>query len=121
MSQNLSFTTLKQLINKIKNFGNSELIYWSNAIAGESGELCNLVKKLYRDYSREFQRIPPLGILDSYDELYLQMCEEIADIFIYIAITARDILKIDLEKEVLKKLEKIEERRNEFEEDFDDE
>jgi len=86
---------IKALSAKIDNFGKNELIYWSNAIAGEAGELCNLVKKHYRDG----------------DYQYEAMKEEIADIFIYIAITARDILKFDLEAAVLSKIEKVKQRR----------
>jgi NTP pyrophosphatase (non-canonical NTP hydrolase) len=85
----------QDLIKKVKNFGKSELIYWSNAIAGEAGEFCNLVKKRYRD--------------DDYS--ISAMREELADIVIYVILTARDVLEIDLEQAILDKLAKIERKR----------
>lgn len=86
---------LKELMSKVENFGKNDLIYWSNALAGEVGELCNLVKKQYRD-----------GTF-----LEVEMAEELADVFIYVVLMARDILKIDLEAEILNKLNKIRKRR----------
>lgn len=106
----------KELMAKIENFGKNELIYWSNALAGEVGELCNLVKKFYRDrynLNELSEGFGLLGILleNRNEDLYEGMKEELADIFIYIALTARDILKIDLEAAILGKLEVIKERR----------
>lgn len=108
----------KELCAKIENFGKDHPTYWSNALAGEVGEfgelvialfnytkmsvktgsLCNLLKKVERDNilnRRAFQ-------------------DEVADIFIYLALTARTF-NLDLEKAILDKLEIIKERRRETE------
>jgi NTP pyrophosphatase (non-canonical NTP hydrolase) len=85
---------IKELIAKIENFGLPDPCYWENALAGETGELCNLIKKLARDgrfVEAEFE-------------------DEIADVFIYLALAA-DFFKIDLEAAVLKKIEIVKKKR----------
>ena len=58
---------------------NTELIYYSNAIAGEAGELCNKVKKLYGGGTS--------GDMPEPEELM----EEIADIFIYLMLISEKL------------------------------
>jgi NTP pyrophosphatase (non-canonical NTP hydrolase) len=84
----------KEITNKIENFGKEYASYWGCALAGEVGEACNLIKKMERDN---------LEIKDN-------LKEELADIFIYTELLAQ-YFGIDLEKEILKKLEVIEKRR----------
>lgn len=63
--------------------------YWSLALSGEVGELCNLVKKEVRD------RV----------SLKAQISEEMADILIYLCMMANS-LGVDLEREYYRKQEK---------------
>ncbi len=63
--------------------------YWCLALAGEIGELCNLVKKEIRD------RVT----------LREQISEEMADILIYLCMLANS-MEVDLEKEYYRKQEK---------------
>lgn len=63
--------------------------YWCLALAGEIGELCNLVKKETRDRAI----------------LKRQISEEMADILIYLCMMANS-LEIDLEEEYYRKQEK---------------
>ena len=67
--------------------------YWCLALAGEIGELCNLVKKEVRDEMDLKERIS----------------EEMADILIYLCMMANS-LEVDLEKEYYRKQEKNMER-----------
>jgi NTP pyrophosphatase (non-canonical NTP hydrolase) len=114
----------KELISKIETFGISEPIYWSNAIAGETGEFCNLMKKYYRDFLNNdklrdecmFSGCENVvcGVLNNCQEIDMtikqDMAEELADIFIYLGIIARDVLEIDLEEYILMKLKKIKDK-----------
>lgn len=77
----------------IKNFGRNHASYWGCALAGETGEACNLIKKYERD-----------GLLNKYD-----LSLELADIFIYLVLTAR-YFDIDLENAILEKIKIIDER-----------
>ncbi len=88
----------EEIINMIENFGCNHPSYWGCALAGEVGEACNLIKKHERD-----------GI-DIKDELG----EELGDVFIYTVLTAH-YFGINLEKEIIKKIEIIKERRKEKE------
>ena len=85
---------LKEIIEKIENFGVSTASYWGCALAGEVGELCNLIKKLERD--------------GAYDEQKFKY--EIADIFIYTALVAQ-FFEIDLEQAIIEKIKIVKERR----------
>ena len=67
--------------------------YWGNALAGEVGESCNLIKKFERD-----------GV-DNTEELAL----ELADVFIYCVLTTR-VFGIDFEKAILDKLRELKEK-----------
>ena len=86
----------QEIIKKIKDFSNQsiyKILFFSNALAGEVGEFCNLIKKYYRDSFYERKEI----------EL------ELADIFIYLVLNAKQ-WKIDLEKAILEKIEIINKR-----------
>jgi NTP pyrophosphatase (non-canonical NTP hydrolase) len=85
---------IKELIAKIDNFGLADACYWGNALAGETGELCNLIKKLARDGR---------FVKDEFED-------EIADVFIYLALAA-NFFKVDIESAVLKKIEIVRKRR----------
>jgi NTP pyrophosphatase (non-canonical NTP hydrolase) len=84
----------KEIEKLIENFGKDDVLYWSNALAGEVGEYCNLMKKFVRD--------------DSYPIRAIKY--ELADVFIYLILNAR-FHKIDLEQAILEKLEVIKKRR----------
>jgi|GEM_PF-5751439 len=71
------------------------LLYFSNALCGESGELANLVKKIVRDKIYRNLEI-------NFEEYKEKIKEEIADVFIYI-INLSVLLNIDLEKAFLRK------------------
>lgn len=87
----------KKIEMKIENFGKNHYSYWGNALAGETGELCNIIKKIERD------NIDP-------DKFQNEIKEELADVFIYTALIAR-VFHIDLEQSILEKLKIIEIRR----------
>ncbi len=53
---------------------------WGCAMAGEAGELCNVLKKLERGRPED---------LESFHELFLQAGEETADIIIYLDLTLK--------------------------------
>ena len=81
----------KEIEKKIKDFSNCndeyKQLFFSNALAGEVGEYCNLVKKKYRDkayYPKEIK-------------------SELSDIFIYLILNARHF-NINLEKAILEKI-----------------
>ena len=82
------------IINSIEKYGYAKPTYWGCAIAGEVGELANLLKKLERD-----------GTASMYD-----IGEELADVFIYLIIICRE-LDIDLFDEVQSKVEVLRERK----------
>jgi NTP pyrophosphatase (non-canonical NTP hydrolase) len=62
------------------------------ALAGEVGELCNLIKKWWRD-----------------DKLNPEYKEEMADVYIYLRLLAEQ-LGVDLDFEARKKMEKVKTR-----------
>jgi NTP pyrophosphatase (non-canonical NTP hydrolase) len=74
------------------------LEYLTNALAGEVGEVANLVKKVVRSvvYGRGDLRL---------DDVKQELAEEIADVFTYL-LTIAGLLGLDLEKTYLQKLEK---------------
>ena len=65
-----------------KNWKKTELIYYSNAIAGEVGELCNLVKKEYGGGTNNDMTV---------DKLHEHMLDEIADIYIYLIMISKKL------------------------------
>jgi len=92
----------KDITSKITNFGRNEGTYWGCALAGETGESCNIIKKLARD-GKEAR--------NEKGELYIDLLPaELADIFIYLELTAR-FFNIDLEKAILDKIKVIEKRK----------
>lgn len=70
---------------------------WGNAIAGEAGELCNMIKKRRRNW-KESDRIP--------DE---DLGKEIADVVCYLDLLA-DKLGLSLEQVVRNKFNEISDR-----------
>ena len=87
---------------KIENFGKENWLYLTTALAGEVGELCNLVKKFERDGFPKYDG----GISEFYDKLD----GEIADIFIYLVLFAR-VVGTDLEQAILDKIAVVKKRR----------
>ena len=85
----------KEITSKIQNFGCVHASYWGNALAGETGEACNLIKKFERD---------GLDIKD-------QLAKELADIFIYLELTAQ-YFGIDLESSIIEKIAIVNQRRS---------
>jgi len=90
----MKIDNFKEILSKIENYGGNSPSYWGNALAGEVGEACNLIKKYERDGK------------DITEELGL----ELADIFNYLVLTAR-YFYIDLEKAIFDKLEILEKRK----------
>ena len=84
----------KKITAKIQNFGKNNASYWGCALAGEVGEACNLIKKHERDGK----------IIQS------ELQHELADIFIYLELTAR-YFNIDLEQAIINKIEIVNNRR----------
>ena len=80
----------KEITDKIKMFGEMNVTFWGCVLAGEIGELCNLLKKL------EINEKVNVSALK----------EELAGSFIYLALTAR-ALDIDLEEAVIKEIKKV--------------
>jgi NTP pyrophosphatase (non-canonical NTP hydrolase) len=65
---------------------------WSNALAGETGELCNIIKKIRRHET---------GVTQSYNTpemsvLIAKLRDEIADVFLYLDLVANHF-ELDLE------------------------
>ncbi len=73
-------------------------VYLSNAIAGETGELCNAVKHFYGGGSKG-------KITDSKDSFFI----ECADIFIYLSVF---LMKNGIDAEQFKEIIKIKMERN---------
>ena len=91
----------REIIKQIKDFGQSLDLYWSNAIAGEVGEYCNLIKK--------FNRGDIKTDLD-FKKFRIDISNELADIFIYLVLNARFHL-IDLESAILNKIQIVNKRK----------
>jgi NTP pyrophosphatase (non-canonical NTP hydrolase) len=87
--------TWKELTKDIQMFGKDNMLYFATALAGEVGEFCNLVKKEARDGDVNWDRFG----------------EELADVFIYLHLTAEQ-LGIDLPEAILKKVKEVNEKRN---------
>jgi len=97
----------KDIINMIQDFSNQKTeykkLFFSNALAGEVGEFCNLIKKLHRDCHTWF----PIDYIKYRDKLK----QELADIFIYLVLNAK-VNHFDLELAILDKIKIIEKRLN---------
>lgn len=77
---------------------NWSLAEWSNAMAGEAGETCNVTKKILRgDHP-----------LDHYKK---DLAKEIADVVVYADLLAA-AAGINLEKAVIQKFNEVSDRRN---------
>jgi NTP pyrophosphatase (non-canonical NTP hydrolase) len=77
-----------------------EPIYYSNALAGESGEVCNAVKKWHGGGT---------NLHLSHRDLEFKILEECADVFIYMVllIETLDYSRIDFEQAFNDKLEEL--------------
>jgi len=98
-----------EITNQIKDFSNSKLefktLFFSNAIAGEVGEYCNLVKKFYRDIKYNSETIAH----NQYLKLRSNIRKELADIFIYLVLNAKN-WSINLEFAILDKIKEVNKR-----------
>jgi NTP pyrophosphatase (non-canonical NTP hydrolase) len=75
---------------------------WSNAVAGETGEVCNAVKK-YRRVQTQVKNISEEGRqINNLDDLKAKVGEEIADVYIYLDLLAQE-LGLNIEEEIVKK------------------
>ena len=81
---------------------------WAIAMAGESGEVCNTVKKLNRLRS-EMKNINSHDQVSSEEEAISRIGEEIADTIIYSDLLAQS-LGLNLADEIVKKFNFISER-----------
>jgi len=105
---------LKDIVAAQKDFDNrhfgkleltpERLLYLMTCLAGETGELANLVKKYYREKVRNY-RLPT----DGQEDFVSLMKEELTDVFIYTMILSY-LLEVDLEKEFFNKKKNNEER-----------
>lgn len=78
---------------------------WGNALAGECGELCNVLKKILR----ESQGINTKQYAPG--QLRQMAADEIADVYLYLDIIAEE-LSIDLYEAIVKKFNEVSEREN---------
>lgn len=102
MKQQLSWDTLRELSAKraeegFKTYKNVPITYWTTALMGEGGELCNMIKKL--------ERVANGGIDggSSYTAAEIDkkmLAEEIGGIAIYLDILA-GLLDISLEDAII--------------------
>lgn len=84
-------------IDRFNTFKNVPITYWTTAIAGEVGELCNMVKKL--------ERVKHGGIdagssYKAADIDKAMLAEEIGGIFIYLDLIST-LLEIDLQSAIV--------------------
>ena len=108
MAENILF---KELTNAIVDFSKKDYAsYFGCALAGEVGELCNIIKKLERDgLKRTFNQLISKDGGSSKKHynphLYIKnaLSNELADVFIYTELVAR-FFNIDLEEAVRDKL-----------------
>jgi len=92
----------RQITSRIVNFGRNEATYWGCALAGEVGEACNIIKKLIRD---------GMDAVNANGCRYIDLLpSELADVFIYLELTARHF-NIDLETSIIDKINEIEKKR----------
>jgi NTP pyrophosphatase (non-canonical NTP hydrolase) len=75
---------------------------WSNAAAGEMGEVCNAVKKYRRVQIGTKNISEPGRQISNLGDLKEKVGEEIADVFIYLDLLAQD-LGLNMEEEIVKK------------------
>jgi len=80
---------------------------WSNALAGETGELCNIIKKIRRHEtgaSTEYNT-PEMA------ELIEKLKDEIADVFLYLDLVANHF-DLSLEQCIFPKFNRVSEAQN---------
>lgn len=77
---------------------------WATALAGEVGELCNVVKKL----NRVRDDLP--GNKESEDQLWESLRDEIADVYLYLDLFAQGAAHMDLAECVKVKFNKTSEK-----------
>ena len=87
----------KEIEKLIENFGAGHPTYWGCALAGEAGEVANILKKWERDGGNV--------------KLAGALAKELADVFLYVVLTAREF-NIDLENAILTKIRIVKERRS---------
>lgn len=74
---------------------------WGNALAGECGEACNVMKKILR-----IDQNIRVELADKSREEYIaELAEELADVFLYLDLTAA-AAGIDLEQSIVRKFNK---------------
>lgn len=76
---------------------------WSNAMAGEAGEACNVVKKLRRIETGAVGKLDPPE-----EELVQALADEIADVFLYLDLLAAKY-SIDIEAALRSKFNRVSE------------
>lgn len=76
-----------------------QLPVWGNAMAGEAGEACNIMKKMHRGDFSELSE-------EAQEGAKLMLAEELADIIIYIDLIAKKE-NINLEKAIVNKFNKV--------------
>lgn len=106
--QTLRTTNVDRAINGFNCYNNQPITYWTTALAGEVGELCNMIKKL--------QRVEKGGIdsgssykASDIDKNMLK--EEIGGIAIYLDLLA-SLLDVDLEDAICTTFNKKSEQLN---------
>jgi NTP pyrophosphatase (non-canonical NTP hydrolase) len=95
--QNFRQINTQRAVEGFKTFENVPLSFWGTALAGELGELCNMIKKMER------VRMGGIDAGNSYraaDITEAMLEDEIGGIFIYLDLLAA-LLKINLEKAVI--------------------
>lgn len=94
-------SNFKTITDQIINFGRNESTFWGCALAGEAGEVCNIIKKMARDGD---------DTKDKEGKRYMDLLPaQLADVFIYLVLTARHF-NIDLEEAILSKIEIVNKR-----------
>jgi len=79
------------------------LSQWSNAVAGETGELCNICKKIDRgDYKND---------RDKYDAANVALGKEAADVVIYLDLLCKR-QGLNLAEEIIKKFNVVSDKRD---------
>lgn len=74
---------------------------WGNALAGECGEACNVMKKILR-----IDQNIRVELADKTREQYVEdLAEELADVFLYLDLTAA-AAGIDLQQAIIRKFNK---------------
>ena len=103
MKRPISFSDLRSAnVDRVELFGHGSLedgwnpAEWGNALAGETGELCNLLKKYIRQLPTDPTR----------EDLVTMAAEEMADIIIYLDLIGAK-LDIDLADAVRSKFNKV--------------